>query len=130
MNWKIEVVLGVLIVALLAVLGCVYGPKRVTYNALAGTEIGADEAMQLWGEYVKEFHPPADQEQTVKDAYEKYQAAELEAIDAAQLIIIATSAGNTNGIADAQSKQSAANTQAAAALADLLGLLRKFGVKL
>jgi hypothetical protein len=132
MNWKIGLIAGVAAV-LLVVVGCVYGPRRVAYNTLAGTEITVDEAMQAWGDYVKNFHPTPQQEQQVKDIYEKYQVAEAEAVSAAQLVSDLTSAGGTNaapGLADAQSKATAAAANVAQVFSDLLGLLREFGVKI
>lgn len=129
MNHKLAL-LGLLVIGVLIVAGCVYGPRRVTYNTLAGVEIGADQAMQLWGDYVAQFHPPVEQEKIVADAYGKYQLAEEAAIDATVLGINLAGSGNTNGIANAQSQQSAAMLKAQQALSELLQLLRQFGVKL
>jgi hypothetical protein len=129
MNWKIGLLAAVVTVAVV-IAGCVYGPKRVTFNTLSGAEIGVDVAMQGWGDYVKQFHPTPAQEQQVADAYQKYQAAEDAAIDAARFTITVTSGSDTNAITAAQSKQSAATLQASQALADLIALLRQFGVKI
>jgi hypothetical protein len=129
MNYKLAL-LGLLLTAAVIFFGCAYGSKRVTYNTLAGVEIGADQAMQLWGDYVAQFHPPVEQEKIVADAYGKYQLAEEAAIDATVLSITLASSGNKAGIADAQSKESTARLKAQQTLSELLKLLQQFGVKL
>lgn len=116
--------IGFSLVAVVIIAGCMYGPKRVTYNVLAGTEITVDEAMQLWGQYVKDFHPPVAQEKQVADAFTKYQLAEEEAIDAARLAITLT------GNADAETKRAQTARTASQALGELVGLMRQFGVKI
>jgi hypothetical protein len=120
MNWKIGLALGLVAVAVV-VAGCVYGPKRVAYNTLAGTEITVDTAMQAWGAYVQQVHPPAQQEKQVADAYANYQLAEEAAIDATHAVISGTGTS---------AQQSQATAQAATALNELVGLLRQFGVKI
>lgn len=123
MSGKIALI-GLAALGLAILAGCIYGPKRVTYNALAGTEITVDTAMTAWGEYVKDFHPPVSQETQVADAYAKYQVAEEAAIDAARLSITLTDS------TDAQAKLTAARQQATQALGELVSLLRQFGVKI
>ena len=127
-NWKIATAAALVAAMALIFMGCKLGPQRAAYNALAGTEITVDHAMQLWGSYVAEFHPPAAQEQLVDDAYEKYQAAESEAIDATRLIIALTASGSDASAAQARALK--ASSAAAAALGDLINLLRNFNVKI
>jgi hypothetical protein len=124
---------AVLLVALSAALmlapGCQCTPQRAAYNTVAGVEVSVDVAMQAWGDYVSQFQPSASQEAAVKAAFEKYQAIEQVAIDAAQFY--ATLAARSDpGTAAAQAQKDAAMAQAAASLGDLVNLLRSFGVKL
>jgi hypothetical protein len=83
--------------------GCA-SERKITYEAVDASYIGVDSAMQAWGQYVAKFHPSAQEEQRVADAYDKYQKASDLAIDGA-------------GTLDAQ-----------AALNDLVTLLESLGV--
>jgi len=82
--------------------------------------------MTEWGAYVKAYHPPASQEQAVKDAYGKYQRAMTVVCDAGAIY---ASTGNTNAPAAASALQTAianANTE----ISDLESLMTSFGVTL
>lgn len=102
--------------------GCQAPPQRIAYNTVAAPAVTADHAMQVWGDYVKQFHPPVSQERAVLDDYRKYRAAELAAIDSAHLA--ADSMSSTNFTAVIHSPE------ASQALDDLVALIRKFGAKL
>lgn len=107
--------------------GCSSTPARAAYNTVAIPAVTVDQAMTAWGDYVAQFHPSAAVESQVKDAYDRYQAAELLAIDAAQAYAAIASSTNSTGAAVAQqlTGQNAAN-----ALADLVNLLKQIGVKI
>src|SRR5690348_11672850 len=79
--------------------GCHSTPARVAYNVESAAVITVDQAMSAWGDYVNEFHPATDQEDAVKDAYEKYQFAMLASIDATQAYVTAKASGATNAAA-------------------------------
>jgi carbamoylphosphate synthase small subunit len=133
MNAKLYIygALALLLLIGLICVGCKMTPQKAAYTVLDSTELTADQAMQLWGSYVAEYHPPASQEQTVKDVYEKYQVAELAAIDAAALVNALTASGASPAdVSAAQAKQAAAAGIQAQALGDLVNVLKQIGVKL
>ncbi len=106
---------------------------QTTYKAEKAADITVTAAMTAWGDYVAQFHPPVEQEQKVKAAFEKYQAAQILAVDATKAMFDLTA---TNGISDptatsvAKAKVSQASASAAGALADLVALIQSFGVKI
>jgi hypothetical protein len=110
-------------------IGCQATPARIAYTGVAGPAITVDTAMTAWGGYVAQFHPAPEVEQKVKAAFERYQAAELLAIDAAQMYAEMASSSATNS-AGSRVRAELASQTAANALADLVGLLRNLGVKL
>ena len=118
---------------LLGLLGCYSGctstPARIAYNTVSTPAVAVDAAMTAWGDYVAQYHPSAVAEMKVKAAFEKYQAAELLAIDAAQAYATLASSGSTNSLG-AQLQAGLTSQTAANALADLVNLLRNIGVKL
>jgi hypothetical protein len=107
--------------------GCSSTPARAAYNAVSIPAVTVDQAMTAWGDYVAQYHPSAAVESQVKDAYDKYQAAELLAIDAAQAYAAVVSSTNSTGAAVAQQLT---GQNAAQALADLVALLRQLGVNI
>ena len=128
--------IGAPVVALILSLGvagaltsCSSTPARIAYNGVAAPAITVDHAMTMWGDYVAQFHPPAATELKVKAAFEKYQAAELLAIDAARAYADLNSSGATNTVA-ARAQTELTSQTAASALADLVNLLQNVGVKL
>jgi hypothetical protein len=112
--------------------GCGMTPQQASYRAAGVTVTTVDAAMTAWGDYVKQFHPPASQEMQVKAAFEKYQAVMLAVIDANTLYVTLAGSGSTNSppVLDAAAKVAAVQMQASQAYADLLSLLTQFGVKL
>ena len=123
--------LPVLLLAVLLTAGCGSTPQQASYQATGITITSAEQAMGMWNDFVAEFHPPVATELQVKAAYEKYQAAMLEVIDANKLIVVLTAASPTNAPpAEASSKASTALQTASQALSDLFTLLRNLGVKL
>jgi hypothetical protein len=97
-----------------------------TYRVEKSADISVTAALSAWNDYVAQNHPPVSEELAVRAAFQKVQSAELAAVDAT---IMASSLSTTNAsplpaIVTAD-YQSAAN-----ALADLVNLLRQFGVKI
>ncbi len=111
------------------VAGCGSTPSRVAYNTVDTPAIAVDSAMRAWGDYVAKYHPPAATELKVKAAFERYQRAELLAIDAAQAYAEVSANTSTNSLA-ARLQAEATSQTAANALADLVNLLQNLGVKL
>src|ERR1035441_6628878 len=110
--------------------GCTSTPARSAYNVVAAPAVAVDTAMTMWGDYVAQYHPSAIAEMKVKAAFEKYQACELLAIDAAQAYSTLVSGGATNGLGESQLNSLLSSQTAANALADLVNLLRNIGVKI
>lgn len=110
--------------------GCKSSPPTVAYKALGTADVTVDSAMQAWGDYVRLNNPPLAEQQAVKAAFQKFQAAELVALDA--VTVWASVATSTNSIA--VSAASARSDQLAAvannAFADLINLIQQYGVKL
>jgi len=111
---------------------CNTTPQQAAYEAATGVQVSVDVAMTAWGDYVKQFHPSDQARAQVKAAYEKYQACAVAVIDAEQLVeSLASSTNSPPGvILDANAKNTDAATVASQALADLVALVRQFGVKI
>lgn len=120
---------AMLVTAPVILVGCTGGcASNDAVSKISGTaKVSADAAMRTWGQYVKQFHPPAEQEQAVKDAFEKYQAAQVLMLNAAIAYREAEAAGGDKTAA--QAKLDSATAGISAALGDLVTLLTKFGVK-
>jgi len=114
--------------SIITLAGCAGTPSRIAYDTVAAPAIAVDKAMTAWGDYVGLYHPSAAVELKVKAAFERYQAVELLAIDAAQAYATMTSIGATNGLGEAQLNALLSSETAANALADPVNLLRKLGV--
>jgi hypothetical protein len=85
-----------------------------------------DAAMSEWGAYVAVNHPPVNEEQTVKAAFEKYQTLMTVVCDAGSIY---AGAGSTNAPAASGALQTAilnANNE----ITDLENLITSYGVKL
>ena len=129
-NSILSLLLGSLIIAGF-LQGCTSPPARIAYNTVAAPAVSVDAAMTLWGDYVAQYHPTAATELKVKAAFERYQKAELLAIDAAQAYAALSASASTNSVAQAARLNSLASSQLASnALADLVNLLRNIGVKI
>ena len=99
-------------------------PDRTAYAVSKSASITAEAALGAWDAYVAQYHPPLAQEWQVKQAFERYQAAQVALLDAAIIYL------QTKDAPDAQTKLQAATAGAAAALADIISLVRTFGVKI
>lgn len=106
-----------LAVALPTQIGC-SSVERTTYQAVGVTQVSVDTAMAVWNAHVGAGKASVTQEMQVKKAYEQYQLAAFIVIDTAK------SAGSTNSPALNQVIASASTS-----LANLVNLLRSFGVK-
>jgi ABC-type glycerol-3-phosphate transport system substrate-binding protein len=120
------------VVTFLAVLGLLVGASgcsstKGVYRASATAKVTADTVMTSWGHYVKQFHPPLEQETQVKMAFEQYQAAQLTVLNAAIAYRKAQDAGIN--LSKPQRDLNAAVALAASALSDLIGLVQRFGVR-
>jgi hypothetical protein len=121
---KLSLLLALALPALMLT-GCASAPTAA-YKAESATAVTVETAMTAWGDYVAAHHPPASEELAVKAAFERYQAAELLAIDAtASYVSLASTNASASG-----SGLSVASAGAAQALSDLVSLLQSFGVKL
>lgn len=109
--------------------GCSSTPQRIAYNTLSASEVTVSAAMGAWGDYVKQSHPPIEQEQKVADAYKKYQLAMTAVIDATQLAVNLAASSSTNSTA-ASANTELYQQQAANALAELVELVKSFGATL
>ena len=109
--------------------GCQSTPARIAYNTVSAPAITVNAAMTAWGDYVALWHPPVAQELQVKAGFEKYQAAELAAISAAKVYADLAASGNTNSLSARVNTEIQSQT-ASQALADLVNLVRSFGVSL
>jgi 23S rRNA pseudoU1915 N3-methylase RlmH len=107
--------------------GCQAPPQRVAYNVVSAPVVTTETVMGMWGDYVKQFHPPLDQELAVLKAYNKAKAAELASIDSAHAAAQATSSTNSPTSVFLSLPQS---PEAAQALSELIDLVKSFGVKL
>lgn len=120
--------LTLIAIALALIVGC-----ATAYKTEKAADITISAAMSGWNDYVGQYHPPITEELKVKAAFEKAQAAELLAIDASKGLMDVTSTNSApvspTDQAAAQAKVTRASQAAAAALADLVGLIQNFGVK-
>lgn len=102
--------------------GCA-STASTAYKTEATTDATVSAAMTAWGQYVEQFHPPISQEQVVESAFDKYQAAELLAIDATTAYVNAV---QTNAASANVTGTTTATTAATQALNDLLSLVSQF----
>jgi hypothetical protein len=121
---KTALLLALLLPALIFT-GCASAPANA-YKAEGSAQITIDAAMTAWGDYVAANHPSAAVELQVRSAFEKYQQAELLAID----ITAAYSSVALTNAPQATKNLTVASQNVANALSDLVALLQSFGVSL
>lgn len=108
--------------------GCKSTPAKVAVNASDSARITVEAALGAWDAYIVKNHPPLKQQEAVRSAWLTYKQSQLVVLDAAILLKQAQNAGtSTTG---AQAALSGAIVDASNALADMLKLLRQFGVKI
>jgi len=110
------------------VMGCKSTPAKIAANASDGARITVEAALGAWDAYIVKNHPPLKQQEAVRSAWVTYKQAQLVVLDAAILLKQAQTAGSDT--APAQTLLSGAIVDASNALADMLALLRQFGVKI
>ena len=99
-------------------------------NASDAARITVEAALGMWDSYIVQHHPPIKQQIAVRDAWKKYQAAQLVVLDAALILKQSEASPSTADKSAAQRALSAAIGEAGQSMADLFHLLRTFGVKL
>ena len=105
--WSHYSLSGIPIFGLDALSSAAYGPEAALTLLIPLGLLGVhyivpvSAAMTAWGSYVAANHPPASQELAVRAAFEKYQAAELLAIDATASYTAATSINSSAALASA-----------------------------
>lgn len=123
--------LSILLLSAVILTGCANGckstPQQVAYQTAGTTIVSVDQAMKLWGAYVKAAHPPVGQEQDVKAAFLKYQASMLVVCDAGAAW---SQAVTPDAQLTAANALQIAVTTATENITDLENLIRQFGVKL
>jgi len=120
------ILVGFGILAAVSQVGCSSTPQQIAYQSAGTTVVTVDTAMNLWGAYVAAKQPGTNAEQTVKDAYGKYQAAMAALCDAGEIY---AATGSTNGVA-ADNALTQAAFNATHELEDLETLIASFGVNL
>lgn len=111
--------------------GCASKPQRILFQATSASKVTIETALSAWDDYIVKNHPPVDQEVKVSAALDKYKLATLAVIDASQAVaLLGNSATNTPAGDDAQLRKTAALQGAANTLAELVELLRSFGVQI
>ena len=106
--------------------GCASAPGNL-YKATGSSDSVAMAALGAWNDYCAANHPPVTEQQAIKNAFEKFRLSEIAALD---LALVVGSYTGTNAPADTLQKATAAVSDETAALADLINLLKSFGVKL
>ena len=106
--------------------------NQAAYKGVGTVIVTVETAMKAWGDYVESNHPSLEQRTAVKTAFEKYQAAMLvvTSAGAAHAKVLADQAADPGTKATALSVLNAAIAASSQTLADLIDLVRKFGVKI
>jgi hypothetical protein len=116
---------GLLAAPLALTEGCSTTPQRAAYQSVATTEVSVEAAVNEWNAYVAAAHPPLAQQQAVRAAWQKYQAAMLLVCDAGAAY---SAAGSTNsaGATGASAALQQAITNAGQTITDLEYLITQF----
>lgn len=113
----------ILIFALALMAGCSTTSVSTTaYKTEATTDAAVTSAMSAWGAYVAAYHPPVSEELQVESAFNKYQQAELAAID----VTAAFAAATATNSASSTTNETTALTAATQSLTDVLNLVQSF----
>ena len=121
--WLVCLTLGL---APMAFTGCKSGPQLVAYKTAATTAVTAEAAVRAYNAWAAQGKTTVAQNQAVKAAFLKYQATFAVVCDLGAAY--AASGSNTNAPGAAALQQAIANS--AASIADVVNLVRSFGVKL
>ena len=118
----IETLLALLILTLTAAAtlcfsGCQNtSPQAVAYRTEGTLTTTVNTAMQAWADYVHTYPQPQSQIDQVKGAYQKYFDAQMAAKGAVEAYIANSTPGNSNAVA----QTTAAVSESAAAILDLV----------
>lgn len=128
-----RILAGLMVLCLFCILatsqcGCKSSPATTAVRVSDASRVTVEAALGAWDAYIVQNHPPLDQQLAVKDAWEKYQAAQLVVLDAA--LVLRTAQEEQTDTTTAKSLLTAAIAEGGQSLADLMALIRKFGVKL
>jgi hypothetical protein len=111
--------------------GCGSTPAKIAYGTAATTELTVDQAMSARGAItLLSFILQPFRKREWRPLYVKYQASATAVADAGEVWATLASSGDTNAAGGAQTKVQMLEAQAAQDLADLVSLIRSFGVKL
>lgn len=108
--------------------GCKSSPATTAVRVSDASKVTVEAALGAWDAYIVANHPPLTQQAAVKRAWEKYQAAQLVVLDAALILKEAQTSGANTITAQAALNSAIAN--GGQAIADLLALVRQFGVRI
>ena len=106
--------------------GCKTTPQRATYVSVGATAITVEAAIHAYDVFAAQGKTTVAQNQQVKAAFLKYQAAFAVVCDAGA--IYASTSGTNAPAASLALNQAIANS--GQTLADLINLIRSFGVKI
>ena len=123
---SVYLLIGLLSFGALAGTACHTTPQQVTYQAAAATTVTVEVALRAYNVFAAQGKTTVAQNQQVKAAYEKYQAAFAVVCDAGQIY---AATGGTNAPAASLAMQ-AAVANASASQTDIIKLVQSFGVKL
>lgn len=117
--------LPALILALACGSGCSTPAPTAAYRAQGAAVLSADAAMTAWGDYVASHPVPIAQEQTVRDAYRKYQSAMTAAISATAVLVTLSDTA-APGWSDANAAAQARAVELGQAVSDVLTAINTF----
>lgn len=108
--------------------GCQSTPAKTAANISDASKITVEAALRAWNDYIPVGKPSLEKQAQVREAWRKYQTAQLLILDTAIILKQSEAAGLDN--AESQAALNAAIAQATTALADLVTLLRQTGVRI
>jgi len=106
-------------------IGC-KNPETTAYKTSKTAHVTAVAALRAWNDYVTARHPSVETEKKVQTAFDTYKTAQLILLDATKAYMEAGSPPP----ATVQEKFELALQSAGNSLANLIGLIQSFGVKL
>lgn len=99
-------------------------PATIAVKVSDASQVSVMAALRAWNEFIPVGRPSINQQRQVKAAWQKYQTAQLGLLDAALLL------KQDPNLVSSQTGLNKAAAVSAQALADLVSLLRQFGVKI
>lgn len=123
-----NVTIKTLLIALgasLMLLGCHYTPQRIAFVGASTTVVSVETALIAYNEFAKAGKTTVAQNIAVKNAFEKYQLSAAVVCDAGAVY---AATGGTNHVYSAALQT--ATLHMSETVADLLNLIRSFGIKI